>query len=217
MPSCNLEFEFLQDGRIWVPRGNPSSSPQSVGTPRKNLNPPSGSFPAYSLRPTTSRAEKPPSPGNPRQHIILYARQPPTGELFVPPTTRDSLRLETLRTLTPTVSNTPTHPKHQALDNYSQHTTSSLENTSRSKTLYTRQPFSPENRASRGEDEMMEVNAPEVNITEPVVKEGRRKKRAVNNKMYRRHGKQSRGNCFHVGQRSKTCARQDLGFSPDHV
>ena len=163
---------------MWVPPGWPNlgTAWQSklfsavVGTPRKNLNPPSGSFPAYSLRPTTSRAEKPPSPGNPRQHIILYARQPPTGELFVPPTTRDSLRLETLRTLTPTVSNTPTHPKHQALDNHSRHTTSSLENTSRSKTLHTRQPFSPENRASRGEDEMMEVDAPEVNITESVSK-----------------------------------------------
>ena len=39
----------------------------------------------------------------------------------------------------------------------------------------------------------MAGNALEVNITKPVAKEGRRKKPAVNKKIYRRHGRQSRG------------------------
>ena len=39
----------------------------------------------------------------------------------------------------------------------------------------------------------MAGNALEVNITEPVAKEGQRKKPAVNKKMYRHHGRRSRG------------------------
>ena len=95
--------------------GHRAATQASLRNPLEHLErastPPSRSLPAYSLHPTTSRAEKPPSLGNPLQHKILYARKPPHGQLSVPPTTHDSLRLETLRTLTPSVPNNLSRPK----------------------------------------------------------------------------------------------------------
>ena len=62
----NLELELAECGHrtaAQTPLRNPLGHPERASAP-----PPSGSLPAYSL----------PPPGNPLQHKILYAWQPPT-------------------------------------------------------------------------------------------------------------------------------------------